>query len=141
MELGRRRGRLIDATEVIGTHPPERPDLEPFETLDLIYRSLCAMLFNYVPTSGHPGGSISSGRIVAALLFDAMDYDVADPDRPDADILSYAAGHKALGLYAMWALRDEVLRLGAPHLLPADPRLRLRLEDLLGFRRNPTTPT
>ena len=49
----------------------------------------------------------------------------------------YAAGHKALGLYAMWALRNEIVRIGAPELLPQDDRMQLRLEDLLGFRRNP----
>ena len=70
-----------------------------------------------------------------------MDYDFSDPDRRDADLVSYAAGHKALGLYALWALRDEVMRIAAPHLLPADEKLRLRLEDLLGFRRNPITKT
>ena len=36
-----------------------------FEAFDLVYRSLCALLYNYVPISGHPGGSISSGRFVA----------------------------------------------------------------------------
>ena len=30
---------------------------------------MCALLYNYVPMSGHPGGSISSGRIVSALMF------------------------------------------------------------------------
>jgi transketolase len=70
-----------------------------------------------------------------------MDYDLSDPDREDADIISYAAGHKALGLYAMWALRNEVARVGAPELLPQSETLQLRLEDLLGFRRNPTTDT
>jgi len=79
--------------------------------------------------------------LVAGILFDAMDYDVSDPGREDADIVSYAAGHKALGLYAMWALRNEVLRIGVPKLLPADDRYQLRLEDLLGFRRNPITKT
>jgi transketolase len=116
-------------------------ELAAFETLDLVYRSLCALLFNYVPTSGHPGGSISAGRFSAALLFDGLEYDLTDPDRDDADVLSYAAGHKAMGLYALWALRDEVARLAAPELLPADRSRRLRLEDLLGFRRNPTTAT
>ena len=43
-----------------------------------------------------------------------MDYDVSRPSRDDADVLSYAAGHKAMGLYAMWALRNEVLRVAAP---------------------------
>ena len=111
------------------------------EALDLVYRSLCTALYNYAPMSGHPGGSISSGRFVQALVFEHLAHDVSDPDRPDADVVSYAAGHKALGLYALWALRDEIARIGAPRLLPADPARRLRLEDLLGFRKNPTTPT
>jgi transketolase len=140
-ELGPRRGVYID----ISTEKPEKPlaaeALKHFEQLDLIYRSLCAMLYNYVPMSGHPGGSISSGRFVAGVLFDGLDYDVANPDREDADIVSYAAGHKTLGLYAMWALRDEVIRIGCPELLPKDGKHRLRLEDLLGFRRNPLTRT
>jgi len=143
LEIGTRRGIYLDITA--GAKPEGGPlsftDLENFEAFDLVYRSLCALLYNYVPTSGHPGGSISSGRIVTAILFDSMDYDVSDPDRPDADIISYAAGHKAMGLYAMWALRNEVLRLGAPDLLPKDTRYQLRLEDLLGFRRNPITKT
>ena len=46
-----------------------------------------------------------------------------------------------MGLYAMWALRDEVARVAAPEILPADEARRLRLEDLLGFRRNPITAT
>ncbi len=112
-----------------------------FEDFDLLYRSLCALLYNYVPTSGHPGGSISSGRFVEGILFGSLDYDVSDPDRQDADLISYAAGHKALGLYSIWALRNEVIRIGAPDLLPKDDRYQLRLEDLLGFRRNPITQT
>jgi len=136
-----RRGHYLDAADILrdaGTplSPSERTFFEEF---DLVYRSLCAVLFNYVPMSGHPGGSISSGRFAAALLFDGLDYDVRQPGREDADIISYAAGHKALGLYALWALRDEILRLGAPELLPEEANQRLHLEDLLGFRRNPTT--
>ncbi|MGZ4199260.1 MAG: hypothetical protein ACXVP1_03660, partial [Thermoleophilia bacterium] len=141
--FGPRRAIWVDATEVTSAcdGPLPAAELATFETLDLLYRSLCALLYNYVPTSGHPGGSISSGRFTAALLFDSLDYELADPDREDADVLSYAAGHKAMGLYAMWALRDEIARVAAPDLLPADDRHRLRLEDLLGFRRNPTTAT
>ncbi len=137
--LGRRRGIYIAITEEEKPLSPEQLSL--FEAYDLIYRSLCALLFNYVPTSGHPGGSISSGRIVAGILYDAMDYDFSNPDRKEADIISYAAGHKALGLYAMWALRNEAIRIGAPELLPRERRLQLRMEDLLGFRRNPATET
>jgi transketolase len=142
-KFGPRRGFYIDiGKELKGQKKPlSDKDLAYFETLDLIYRSLCALLFNYVPLSGHPGGSISSGRIITCLLFDTMDYDVSDPDRQDADLLSFAAGHKALGLYAMWALRNEIVRLGAPELLPDKLALQLRMEDLLGFRRNPVTET
>ncbi len=140
--FGPRRGVYVDLKEVIPTGGPLTPaELDHFEAFDLLYRSLCALLFNYVPTSGHPGGSISSGRLVAAALFDAMDYELGDPERPDADLISYAAGHKAMGLYAMWALRDEVAAVADPALLPTSLKQRLRLEDLLGFRRNPITTT
>ena len=140
--FGPRRGIYVDGSEVTPPGGPLTPaELDHFEAFDLLYRSLCALLFNYVPTSGHPGGSISSGRIVEAILFDALDYELGDPDRPDADLISYSAGHKAMGLYAMWALRDEVAGVSAPELLPGDRHDRLRLEDLLGFRRNPITDT
>ncbi len=142
-ELGPRRAAYVDITTRIDERAPalSADNQSHLENLDLIYRSLCGVLFNYVPTSGHPGGSISSGRIVASLFYGAMDYDLSQPDREDADLISYAAGHKAMGLYAMWALRNEVARLGAPQLLPADEARQLRLEDLLGFRRNPVTKT
>jgi len=137
--FGTRRAEWVKLADV--PPPLAAEDLARFEAVDLFYRSLCALLYNYVPMSGHPGGSISSGRFVAGILFDAMDYDLAKPDRADADIVSYAAGHKAMGLYSMWALRDELARVGNPSLLPGDAAERLRLEDLLGFRRNPTSAT
>lgn len=139
-ELGPRRGVFVDAGSLPASAAGAGAE-EAFERFDRCYRALCAMLYNYAPTSGHPGGSISSGRLAARLLFGGMDYDPSDPDRDDADLLVYAAGHKALGLYTLWALRDEVMRIGCPELLPRDPRRRLRLEDLLGFRRNPNTAT
>jgi transketolase len=92
---------------------------------DLIYRSLVAIQFNF-SQSGHPGGSVSAGHIMTAALFSTMQYDIGDPLRDDQDLLSFAAGHKATGLYAMWALRDEVARISDPTLLPG---------------RNPTHPT
>jgi transketolase len=141
LKFAPRRGIYIDITGEKGPEPLSGDEVQRFETFDLIYRTLCALMYNYVPMSGHPGGSVSSGRLVTGLLFDSMDYDVADPDRAEADIISYAAGHKALGLYALWALRNEIVRLGAPDYLPGDLRLQLRLEDLLGFRRNPTNDT
>ena len=137
--FGRHRGVYIDLG-TLSDSPLSQQEVEAFELLDMLYRSLCAMMYNYVPQSGHPGGSISSGRFVAALLFDAMDYDFANPLNERADIISYAAGHKALGLYSMWAIRNEIVRIAAPMMLPDDIRMQLRLEDLLGFRRNPAGP-
>ena len=139
ISFGPRRGLYINAAERMAAEgePLDADTVDCFDTLDLFYRTLCACMYNYAPMSGHPGGSISSGRFVARLLFDAMDYDVSRPSRQDADIISYAAGHKALGLYAMWALRNEIARIAAPELLPAEQEFQFRLEDLLGFRRNP----
>ena len=141
LKFGPRRGTYTDISRKMKGEGLSGEEKKVFEDFDLIYRSLCALLYNYVPASGHPGGSISSGRFVEGILFGAMDYDVSNPDRQDADLISYAAGHKALGLYSMWALRNEVIRIGAPQLLPKEARYQLRLEDLLGFRRNPITKT
>jgi transketolase len=132
-------------TEYIALDPtlvPALPDedKQSLEFLDLCYRTLCAVMFNHA-SSGHPGGSISSGRFVSSLLYRQMRYDISDPMDRTADIISYAAGHKALGLYAMWALRNEAVRQVAPDQLPGDVRQQLRLEDLLGFRKNPITST
>jgi len=138
--LGPRRAWHFDVPDRVGPAPADAELIASLERFDLMYRTLCGILYNFVPTSGHPGGSISSGRIVASALFAGMDYDFSDPERVDADLLSYAAGHKAMGLYAMWALRNEVVRVARAELLPAAGR-QLRLEDLLGFRRNPTNRT
>lgn len=141
-KLNPRRAFYIDISQELKTHPTELSSktVANFEAIDLAYRTLCGILYNFVPTSGHPGGSISSGRIVESLIYHQMDYDFSNPDLEIADILCYAAGHKAMGLYAMWALRNELVRIARPDLLP-DESKQLRLEDLLGFRRNPTQDT
>lgn len=110
---------------------------EFYQDVELALRALCTLMFNYAPTSGHPGGSVSSALLASALAFDGLDYDLGRPLEETNDALIYAAGHKALGLYALWALRNELARIGRPDLLP-EPRLQLRLDDLLGFRRNRT---
>ncbi len=138
LDFGPRRARFFDLSKSVPKLDSKRK--ARFEALDLAYRTLCAILYNFVPTSGHPGGSISSGRIVQSLLFSTMNYDFSNPNAEDADILVYAAGHKAMGLYALWALRNELVRIARPDLLP-DEAQQLRLEDLLGFRRNPTNDT
>ena len=47
-----RRGQFVRSA------PAKIKDLGLFEELDLAYRTLVAVLFNYVPTSGHPGGCL-----------------------------------------------------------------------------------
>ena len=63
LETGSRRGVSVDITQILVQGGPTLApgDAGHFEAFDLVYRSLCALMFNYVPTSGHPGGSISSG--------------------------------------------------------------------------------
>ena len=141
--LGPRRGTYCDVTDELkrGKPPVSANQIKLLNEFDLIYRTLCTLLFNYVPASGHPGGSISAGKVLAGLILGFMDYDISRPEREDADVISLAAGHKTLGLYSLWAMRNEALRIAAPKLLPREERLQIRLEDLLGFRRNPITRT
>jgi transketolase len=139
--LGARRGLYFSIEENdCRDQAWNEAELKKWDEINLIYRTLCAVLYNFVPTSGHPGGSISSGHIVQALLYQTLEYDFADPDRIDNDMIVYAAGHKAMGLYAMWALRNEFARQKRADLLAPEKR-QLRWEDLLGFRRNPTNET
>ncbi len=135
-----RRAVYIEIAPQLNKFDIPEETLKMYEDYDLIYRTMCGILFNFVPKSGHPGGSISSGRIVAGLLFDSMDYRIGDPECLEADLISYAAGHKAMGLYAMWGLRNECARSGKPDILPEEKH-QLRFEDLLGYRRNPTQET
>lgn len=143
LELKERRASYLNISEAVEALDLkiDATDLEMFEKYDLIYRTVCGILFNFVPTSGHPGGSLSCARFAETLLFNQMDYDLSDPSRKENDMLSYGAGHKAMGLYAMWALRNEMARVGDPTLLPKKLNWQMRLEDLLGFRKNPLTPT
>ena len=140
--LSQRRADYYDVSDIIMSAQYKVPDdeIKALEDIDLVYRTLVAVLYNFAPLSGHPGGSVSSGRIAQGLLFGSMDYDFFAPLRKNNDILVYAAGHKAMGLYALWALRNELIRAAGSAEMPVAD-LQLRLEDLLGFRRNPVTAT
>jgi len=118
--LGVKRAGYFDVTDYVKQYPLPAAEQDELDTLDVAYRALAAVLYNFVPSSGHVGGSVSSGHFVSHLIYKEMAYDFSNPLRLDADIISYAAGHKALGLYAMWALRDECARIAAPCLLPQD---------------------
>lgn len=140
LEFGERRGIYLEIDDVYAhTQPVQDDALAALNKFDLWYRTLCSILFNFA-SSGHPGGSVSSGHMVASAIIETMDYNFSDPNLPENDLFSYAAGHKALGLYAMWASRNEMVRISKPHLLP-EPAKQLRLEDMLGFRRNPVQDT
>ena len=67
-ELGKKRAAFIDVRDVTGIRL-SRQEMDSFTKLDVAYRTLVAILYNYVPTSGHPGGSISCGRFVEHLLY------------------------------------------------------------------------
>ncbi|MFA6434854.1 MAG: hypothetical protein WCW52_09180 [Elusimicrobiales bacterium] len=140
--LTQRRANYYDVADIITTaqYKVQDEEIKALEDIDLIYRTLTAVLYNFATTSGHPGGSISSGRIAQSLVFTSMDYDFFNPQLESNDILVYAAGHKAMGLYALWALRNELVRASGARDLPAE-KFQLRLEDLLGFRRSPVTDT
>lgn len=136
--FGPRRGKYYDVNEILKAGTTLKSDeIKLFERLDLIYRTLCGILYNFVPTSGHPGGSISSGRFVESIIYNTADYDIKNPVLDSNDMVVYAAGHKAMGLYSMYALRNEIMRAFLQKELPDDIN-QLRFEDLLGFRRNPT---
>jgi len=139
--FGPRRGKYFDANDIYKSLSPlQKEEIDKFEKLDLIYRTLCGVLYNFVPTSGHPGGSTSSGRIVESVVYKIADYDFSNPTSDINDIIVYAAGHKAMGLYAMYALRNELMRAFASDTLPS-VKDQMRFEDLLGFRRNPVNNT
>ncbi|MBI4519033.1 MAG: transketolase [Deltaproteobacteria bacterium] len=53
--------------------------------------------------SGHPTSCLSAADIVAALFFDVMRYDPANPQHPAADRFVLSKGHAAPLLYAAWA--------------------------------------
>lgn len=140
--LTQRRACYYDVSDIITSaqYKIQDDEIKTLEDIDLIYRTLTAILYNFATTSGHPGGSISSGRIAQGLLFTSMDYDFFSPQRESNDIITYAAGHKAMGLYALWALRNELVRASGVREMPVE-KFQLRFEDLLGFRRNPAAAT
>ena len=80
-ELGERRAIVLDISDTTPeqTPPLDAGELSAFTEFDQIYRTLCALMYNYVPMSGHPGGSISSGRFVEMILFASLDYDFSEP--------------------------------------------------------------
>jgi len=131
--------KLVRSSElVVSQEKYNEQDLEIMERLFICYRAIAIMLFNFAQ-SGHPGGSISAGRIFLNLMLNKnMKIDITDLNRPDSDIIGLAAGHKALGLYSFLGLIFEIVKLKDIKLYNSIKH-KLRLEDLLGFRKNPAT--
>jgi len=113
-------------------------DLQMMERLFIAYRAIVITLFNFVQ-SGHPGGSISAGKIILNLLFNKnTKMDITNLNRSDSDIIGMAAGHKALGMYSYLGLLFEIVKLKDKKLY-SSIKHKMRFEDLLGFRKNPAT--
>lgn len=68
-----------------------------------IRRHIVSMV--HTAQSGHCGGSLSAADIVAALYFDIMRLDPANPRLPDRDRFVLSKGHACPVLYAALALR------------------------------------
>jgi transketolase len=60
---------------------------------------------SYVSQSGHVGTALSCADIIAALYFDVLRVDPADPKWPDRDRFVLSKGHGCAALYAALALR------------------------------------
>ncbi len=117
-----------------------KQEQEMMERLFIVYRAIVITLFNFVQ-SGHPGGSISAGRIILNILFNKnTKIDITDLNRSDSDVIGMAAGHKALGLYSFLGLIFEIVKLKDEKLYNSIEH-KLRFEDFLGFRKNSATIT
>ena len=55
--------------------------------------------------SGHPGGSLSAADIFTYLIFEEMNIDPSNPQKPDRDRFVLSKGHTAPGYYAALALK------------------------------------
>lgn len=115
-----------------------KKELEILERIFTIYRSIIIMLYNYAQ-SGHPGGSISMGRIVLNILLNKNSkFDISNLNREDSDVIGLAAGHKVLGWYSLLGIIFDIIKLKDEKFYNSIPvENKIRLEDLLGFRKNP----
>jgi len=131
--------RFARSSDILKTAEYKDETLLPLERVFIAYRAIVALLFNFVQ-SGHPGGSISAGRIMLNIALGRnTKIDITNLDRPDSDIIGMAAGHKALGLYSFLGLLFEIVKLKDKKLYDSIERKIRFPEDLLGFRKNPAT--
>ena len=107
-KFGPRRAVWVEAHVDDGVLAPQ--ELQAFESLDAAYRSLCAMLYNYAPLSGHPGGSISSGRFVATLLFTLQPVVAGHAGLATHDVAATAGLAWSLLTFARWLDEPGVRR-------------------------------
>ena len=84
---------------------PARTNRELIQALEAMGNKL--RIHSIVATSeagsGHPTSCMSAADLTAAVFFDAMRYDVANPKNPLNDRFVLSKGHAAPLLYAAWA--------------------------------------
>jgi len=99
----------------------QKASIEELERIcRVLRRDILGMI--HAAGSGHPGGSLSSVEILAALYFSEMRVDPADPCDPERDRFILSKGHIAPALYAALAERgffpkdtlNTLRRLGSP---------------------------
>lgn len=131
--------QLIKSSELLETKDKySEHGNQLLERLFIAYRAIVILLYNFAQ-SGHPGGSISMGRIILNLVLNEnVKLDITDLNRDDSDVIGMAAGHKAIGLYAFLGLLFEIIKIKDSKLYDSIEQ-KLRIEDLLGFRKNPST--
>jgi hypothetical protein len=64
LDFGPRRGFYMEARSQVENFPISPVEFRAFEHYDLIYRTLCGIMFNFAPTSGRQ----PPGILVAAFL-------------------------------------------------------------------------
>ncbi len=135
------KSRFVKSSELIDEKNRfAEQDIHILERMFIAYRAIAILMFNFAQ-SGHPGGSISVGRILLNLVFNKnTKMDIGDLSRGDSDVIGMAAGHKALGLYSFLGLLFEMVKLKDKKLYDSI-KSKIRFEDLLGFRKNPATLT
>jgi len=99
--------------------------MRSIEELEAISRQLRVRSLRMIAkaNSGHPGGSLSSAELVAALYFGVLDYRVGDPTYPARDRFILSKGHCVPVVYAALAEAGAIEEAELDTLRMIDSRL------------------
>ena len=128
--------RRLDRHRATGRRNPEPEELARLDRVDLVYRSLVAVMFNFAQ-SGHPGGSVSVGPDRRALPVRRV-WTTTSATRSGWTRTSSPTRRatRRWGSTPCWDLRDEVVRRRAP----TDPPRRPTQDALRGHAGLPAQP-